>query len=143
MQENLNTITSTINKMNRFAEVHYLNNTTEEFSALIKTKEGKVILIDCCEGSSATSIKHRLNNLKITTIDIFIISHFHSDHAGSYSTILNNFDVKKVYYKPITWTLSSKEIGWQTDTIYANFVSVVQSKGIEQMSLTEDVEIQI
>ena len=37
--------------MNRFAEVHYLNNTTEEFSALIKTQEGKVILIDCCEGS--------------------------------------------------------------------------------------------
>ena len=143
LQQNLNTINSTINKMNRFAEVHYLNNTTEEFSALIKTKEGKVILIDCCEGSSATSIKHRLNNLKVTTIDIFIISHFHSDHAGSYSTILNNFDVKKVYYKPITWTLSSKEIGWQTDTIYSNFVSAITSKGIDHTSLTEDIEIQI
>ena len=143
MQENLNTINSTINKMNRFAEVHYLNNTTEEFSALIKTKEGKVILIDCCEGSSSTSIKNRLNNLKVTTIDMFIISHFHSDHVGSYSTILNNFDVKKVYYKPITWTLSSKEIGWQTDTLYSNFVTAVTSKGIEHVSLTEDVEIQI
>ena len=143
IQENLNTINLTINKMNRFAEVHYLNNTTEEFSALIKTKEGKVILIDCCEGSSSTSIKNRLNNLKVTTIDIFIISHFHSDHVGSYSTILNNFDVKKVYYKPITWTLSSKEIGWQTDTLYSNFVTAITSKGIEQVSLTEDVEIQI
>ena len=139
-QTKLNNI---IKKIDKFSEIHYINTNADELSILIKCMNGETVLIDCGETFSANKIKERLDNLKVTEINHFIVTHFHSDHAGSYETILNNYTIDNVYYKPITWTMSQKEIGWLTPNIYNGFVSKVEQLGIEKHVLNQDTTITI
>ena len=139
-QTKLNNI---IKKIDKFSEIHYINTNADELSILIKCMNGETVLIDCGETFSANKIKERLDNLKVTEINHFIVTHFHSDHAGSYETILNNYTIDNVYYKPITWTMSQKEIGWLTPNIYNGFVSKVEQLGIQSHVLNQDMTITI
>ena len=132
-----------VKKIDKFSEIHYINTNADELSILIKCMNGETVLIDCGETFSANKIKNRLDNLKVTEINHFIITHFHSDHAGSYETIFNNYTVDNVYYKPITWTMSQKEIGWLTPNIYNGFVSKVEQLGIQSHVLNQDMTINI
>ena len=132
-----------VKKIDKFSEIHYINTNADELSILIKCMNGETVLIDCGETFSANKIKERLDNLKVTEINHFIITHFHSDHAGSYETIFNNYTVNNVYYKPITWTMSQKEIGWLTPNIYNGFVSKVEQLGIQKHVLNQDMTINI
>lgn len=136
-------IENTVNKINKFSEIHYINTIADELSVLIKCMNGETVLIDCGETFSSSKIKNKLDNLNVTEINHFIITHFHSDHAGAYETILNNFKVDNVYYKPISWTMSQKEIQWLTPNIYNGFISLIQQKGIQAYSLTQDLIITI
>ena len=110
LENRLDSIDININNINRFSELHYINSIADEMSCLIKCANGETILIDCGETSSKTLLHNRLKALNVKTIDHFIVTHFHSDHVGGYDIVFDNFNVKKVYYKPITWTLSNKEI---------------------------------
>ena len=132
-----------VKKIDKFSEIHYINTNADELSILIKCMNGETVLIDCGETFSANKIKERLDNLKVTEINHFIITHFHSDHAGSYETIFNNYTVDNVYYKPITWTMSQKEIGWLTPNIYNGFVAKVEQLGIQKHVLNQDTTITI
>ena len=132
-----------VKKIDKFSEIHYINTNADELSILIKCMNGETVLIDCGETFSANKIKERLDNLKVTEINHFIVTHFHSDHAGSYETILNNYTVNNVYYKPITWTMSQKEIGWLTPNIYNGFVAKVEQLGIQKHVLNQDMTITI
>ena len=139
-QTKLNNI---IKKIDKFSEIHYINTNADELSILIKCMNGETVLIDCGETFSANKIKERLDNLKVTEINHFIVTHFHSDHAGSYETIFNNYTVDNVYYKPITWSMSQKEIGWLTPNIYNGFVAKVEQLGIQKHVLNQDTTITI
>ena len=132
-----------VKKIDKFSEIHYINTNADELSILIKCMNGETVLIDCGETFSANKIKERLDNLKVTEINHFIITHFHSDHVGSYETIFNNYIVDNVYYKPITWAMSQKEIGWLTPTLYSGFVAKINQLNIKYYSLTEDTTIYI
>ena len=132
-----------VKKIDKFSEIHYINTNADELSILIKCMNGETVLIDCGETFSANKIKERLDNLKVTEINHFIITHFHSDHAGSYETIFNNYTVNNVYYKPITWSMSQKEIGWLTPNIYNGFVAKVEQLGIQKHVLNQDTTITI
>ena len=132
-----------VKKIDKFSEIHYINTNADELSILIKCMNGETVLIDCGETFSANKIKERLDNLKVTEINHFIITHFHSDHAGSYETIFNNYTVDNVYYKPITWSMSQKEIGWLTPNIYNGFVTKVEQLGIQKHVLNQDMTITI
>ena len=132
-----------VKKIDKFSEIHYINTNADELSILIKCMNGETVLIDCGETFSANKIKNRLDNLKVTEINHFIITHFHSDHAGSYETIFNNYTVNNVYYKPITWTMSQKEIGWLTPNIYNGFVAKVEQVGVQSHVLNQDMTITI
>ena len=132
-----------IKGMNRCSELHYINNFADESSVLFKCMNGETVLIDCGETFSSGGIYNRLKALGVTKINHFIITHFHSDHVGGYNIIFDNFIVDNVYYKPITWTLSAKEIGWNTKSLYDGFVARVKQLGIKYYSLTEDTIIYI
>ena len=73
----------------------------EADSFLIKTPQNKYILIDTgrlpYQGiSSAQAIINRyLKNKRISNLEIMILTHFDSDHAGGAVDILNNFKVNK------------------------------------------------
>ena len=132
-----------IKGLNRCSELHYINNFADESSVLFKCMNGETVLIDCGETFSSGGIYNRLKALGVTKINHFIISHFHSDHVGGYNMVFDNFIVDNVYYKPITWTLSSKEIGWNTKSLYDGFVARIKQLGITYYSLTEDTTIYI
>ena len=129
--------------INRYSELHYINNFADESSVLFKCRNGETVLVDCGESFSSGGIYNRLKALGVTKINHFIITHFHSDHVGSYNMIFDNFMVDNVYYKPINWNLSDKEIGWNTKSLYDGFVARVQQLGINYYSLTEDTTIDI
>ena len=132
-----------IKGMNRCSELHYINNFADESSVLFKCMNGEAVLVDCGETFSSGGIYNRLKALGVTKINHFIITHFHSDHVGGYNMIFDNFIVDNVYYKPITWTLSAKEIGWNTKSLYDGFVARIKQLGIKYYSLTEDTTIYI
>ena len=136
-------IDNIIKGMNRCTEMHYINNIADEMSVLFKCMNGEIVLVDCGETFSSGGIYNRLKALGVTKINHFIITHFHSDHVGGYNMIFDNFKVDNVYYKPITWTLSTKEIGWNTKSLYDGFVARVKQLGIKYYSLTEDTIIYI
>lgn len=134
-------IDNIIKGMNRCSELHYINSSPDEMSVLFKCMNGEIVLVDCGETFSSGTIYNRLKALGVTKINHFIITHFHSDHVGGYNMIFDNFIVDNVYYKPITWTLSAKEIGWDTKSLYDGFVARVKQLGIKYYSLTEDTTI--
>ena len=126
-----------------YSELHYINNFADESSVLFKCKNGEIVLVDCGESFSSGGIYNRLKALGVTKINHFIITHFHSDHVGGYNMIFDNFIVDNVYFKPITWNLSNKEIGWKTNSLYDGFIARVEQLGINYYSLTEDTTINI
>lgn len=136
-------IDNIIKGMNRCSELHYINSSPDELSVLFKCMNGEIVLVDCGETFSSGTIYNRLKALGITKINHFIITHFHSDHVGGYNMIFDNFIVDNVYFKPITWTLSAKEIGWNTKSLYDGFVARIKQLGIRYYSLTEDTTIYI
>lgn len=136
-------IDNIIKGMNKCSELHYINSSPDELSVLFKCMNGEIVLVDCGETFSSGTIYNRLKALDVTKINHFIITHFHSDHVGGYNMIFDNFIVDNVYYKPITWTLSAKEIGWNTKSLYDGFVARIKQLGIRYYSLTEDATIYI
>lgn len=136
-------IDNIVKGINKCTELHYINNIADEMSVLLKCMNGETVLIDCGEPFSSGGIYNRLKALGVTKINHFIITHFHSDHVGGYDMIFDNFLVDNVYYKPITWSLSAKELGWNTKTLYDGFVAKIKQLGITYYSLTEDTTIYI
>lgn len=132
-----------IKGMNKCSELHYINSIADESCVLFKCMNGETVLVDCGEPSSSGGLYNRLKALGVTKINHFIITHFHSDHVGGYNIIFDNFVVDNVYFKPITWTLSAKEIGWQTKTLYDGFRTKLNQLNIKYYSLTEDTIIDI
>ena len=132
-----------IKGLNRCSELHYINSSPDELSILFKCMNGEIVLVDCGETFSSGTIYNRLKALGVTKINHFIITHFHSDHVGGYNMVFDNFIVDNVYFKPITWTLSAKEIGWNTKSLYDGFIAKVKQLGITYYSLTEDTTIYI
>ena len=57
------------------------------------------VLIDTGEVDSYDSVIGYLRSRNIRRIDLFILSHFHSDHVGEADDILSEFDVKHVISK--------------------------------------------
>lgn len=56
-------------------------------------------LIDTGEKYKYNEIISFINKHNVKTIDFIIITHFHKDHYGNLSQILDTFNVNKVYIK--------------------------------------------
>ena len=65
-------------------------------ATLIRTPDGRNILIDAGPGASAKKLVQFLNSNKVETIDYLISTHPHEDHIGGMVNVLDNFDVKMV-----------------------------------------------
>lgn len=109
----------------------YLYDVSDGLCFLIKEKD-KVTLIDTGEVGELNKkgvITH-MKNLGIKKIDNIIITHFHSDHAGDFKVIADNFDIGTVYAKTPDWSkMPPIEIEWKTKQIYDNVVSALSKKG--------------
>ena len=77
-------------------EVHFLDVGQADCS-LIKFPDGSNMLIDAGNNNDSEYIKYYLETEGIKKIDIIVGTHPHEDHIGSLDTIINNFEVKKIY----------------------------------------------
>ncbi|GGH84483.1 beta-lactamase superfamily II metal-dependent hydrolase [Pullulanibacillus pueri] len=82
-------------------QIHFID-VGQADSILIRTPQGKNILIDAGGKKSAVKLMNYLRAFGITTFDAVIATHPHHDHIGGMSAILENFTVKAFYMPDIS-----------------------------------------
>lgn len=134
-----------LKKINKglLSQIHFLNTIVDENVILIKTKSGKNILIDTGEIGYGSKLLTKLNKLNVVKIDYLIISHSHSDHIGGFEVLASALEIGHVYYKDITWTMSAKEIGWNTPKLHQQFKETLARLNIPNTILTEDIVLNL
>jgi len=99
---------------------NYVVNVGQGDGALIITPSGKVIVIDGGDSTSTTSkMMAFLAKKAITTIDVLVLTHPHTDHLYGLTTILQNKIVKAVYDPKYP----------ATTVAYTNFKNAVAAEG--------------
>ena len=78
-------------------------NTIGECNIII-TENGKVVVIDCGFESDFERFDYYFKNLGINKIDLFILTHQHSDHAQGFKKFAENYPITKVIWKEIAYT---------------------------------------
>lgn len=82
-------------------EVHFID-VGQADSILIKSSTGKNMLIDAGNNDDEDLIYSYLKDKGIETLDIVVGTHPHEDHIGGLDTVINNFDVKKIYMPKVS-----------------------------------------
>lgn len=98
--------------------VHFID--VGQADCILVENQGETVLIDSGNRADFDTIQNYLNNLGVTTINHFILTHPHEDHIGSAAKIVKNFNIEKVYmtdatadssiYTSLIEELSKKEI---------------------------------
>ena len=119
--------------------INFINTSRDEDAILIKSKSGETILIDSGERANQNNAINRMEWLNIRRLDYFIITHFHSDHAGGAVEIIRRYNPKLVIYKTIDFDrLPAHEIEWETKRYYEEFIDVCNELNIETLDIKED-----
>lgn len=78
-------------------EIHFLKTT---WSDIIILKQGNnVAMIDTGFEGQFKDIKNYLDKLGVKKLSFILLTHFHRDHYGSIPSIVENYEVEKVYFK--------------------------------------------
>ena len=70
-------------------------------STLIRTPDGKTMLIDGGNPTGGDMVCGYLDRLGIARLDALVVTHMHEDHVGGCSAILEHVQVDKVYGTPM------------------------------------------
>jgi competence protein ComEC len=96
-------------------------------STIIKTPDGKVMLIDGSAPETANTIKQALDALGIKKIDALVASHPHIDHVGGLTQIVYQYDIDKVYRSKVEYPTKTND----------NFLKAIEDRGIETVILKD------
>ena len=107
-------VTSTYGLM----RVHFID-VGQADSAFIELGNGQTMLIDA--GRSGGDVVDYIRNLQYETIDYVVASHPHDDHIGGMATVLNSFNIAKMYMPKQAHTISA----------FTNMLDVIENKGID------------
>lgn len=77
-------------------------------ATLIEFDDGSTMLIDAGPKSSSDDLVNYINNLGISTIDYFLITHPDADHVGGGIKIFENFQINN-FYRPMISSVSEKD----------------------------------
>jgi len=94
-------------------------------SMLLKSPDGKVMLIDSGLPECSSQLINYLKKLKIKKIDYLVASHPHIDHIGGMPEVIKNFEIGKVYMSSLEYTSNT----------YKNFVNAVKDANLETVYL--------
>ena len=89
-------------------------------SALILTPDGKAMLIDAGEATAKNRVADVLKEYGVTTLNMLVATHPHSDHIGGMQYIVENFQIEQVCLPNVSHTSQG----------YENLLLAIQEKGI-------------
>lgn len=93
-------------------------------SVLIRSPEGKTALVDA---GTSTHVVETLKQLGVTSIDIVVVSHHHSDHYGGMHAVITQF-------RPKYFLASNRS---HTTSSYLKLLKAVRDEGIRTVYPTE------
>ena len=100
-------------------------------SALVISPSGKTMLIDCGEETAEDAVQQALCQNGVTKIDVLVGTHPHSDHIGSMSYLVDDYEIGKVYLP---------QASSNTKT-YERLLTSIQEKGLKVSVAKAGVEI--
>ena len=77
-------------------QVHFFD-VDQADSILFITPDGYTMLIDAGDSGTKYDLLDKLQTLDISTIDVLIATHPHSDHIGGMQVVVENFEIKNFY----------------------------------------------
>jgi competence protein ComEC len=111
----------------RFLATKTTSDTKAGDSTIIKTPDGKVMLIDASAPETWQTIEKYLKDLGIKKIDAIVASHPHVDHVGGLAQVIKDFEVGKVYRSKVDYPSNTNK----------DFLKAVEDKKIETVILKD------
>ena len=90
-------------------------------SILVQSPDGENMLIDAGNNTDSATIIKYLKKQNIKKLDFVIGTHPHEDHIGSLDSVINTFDIGKVYMPKVTTTTKTFE----------NVIDAIKNKGLK------------
>ena len=119
-------VTSTYGLM----QVHFID-VGQADSTFIELGNGQTMLIDAGRSSDASTIVSYVKNLQYESIDYVVATHPHDDHIGGMATVLDSFQIGKMYMPKQAHTISAFE----------NMLDVIENKNIDLHTAKAGVNI--
>lgn len=91
-------------------EIHFLKITWGDI--IILKNANQVAMIDTGYDGHFGEIKEYIDRLGVKKIAFILLTHFHRDHYGSISSLVKNYNVKRVYFKD--YSALDKTTAWGT-----------------------------
>jgi len=105
-------------------EVHFLDVGQGDATLIAVPDENggsDFILIDCGESFAKSDLLYALDEYNVDVIDLFVITHPHSDHMANASSVLEEYDVEKIL-------MNDLEV---SHSFYKNFESALKLEDAE------------
>ncbi len=104
-------------------QVHYID--VGQGDSILIRYDGKNALIDSGDTNATDEVMGYLNANSVSKIDVLIVSHPDSDHIGSMSEIIDNYDIGEIYMPPLSEDLVP------TTNVYTNMLLSISQKGLK------------
>ncbi len=99
-------------------KVHFID--VNHGDSMLVECNGEFMLVDAGESYAGPTVISYLQNLGVEKLDVVVSTHPHSDHMTGFTTVLQEFTLRKVYRSYRT----------SEEPFYINFISVLKEKSI-------------
>ena len=108
-----NTITVTQYNSEDELQIHIID--VGQAESILIVQDGFNMLVDSGDNFTGDDVVKYIKSLGIDKIDIFLITHFHRDHAGGAHKIISSLDVKKIVCHKFSDLSTMQERFWYID----------------------------
>lgn len=108
-----NTITATQYNSEDELQIHIID--VGQAESILIVQDGFTMLVDSGDNFTGDDVVKYIKSLGIDKIDIFLITHFHRDHAGGAHKIISSLDVKKIVCHKFSDLSTMQERFWYID----------------------------
>lgn len=128
-------------------KIHFIKSNTTGDCILIQSDNGKNILVDSNEKSSAQANINYMKKVGVKNLDYIFVTHHHSDHCDAMPEIIDAFITNgctAIFEMPDWSKLPAYEINeFKTNEVAQRFLNKVKERGIKELIPTEKQKIQI
>lgn len=101
-------------------------------STIIKTPDGKVMLIDGSAPETASTLSKYLDALGIKKIDAIVASHPHIDHIGGLTRIIYQYEVGRIYRSAVEYPTNTTK----------DFLKAIEDRKVETVLLKDGMSFE-